>query len=317
MEAQQLRQRGAKGSADPAVDHSHSDSDSEDEARLFEAAHADAEPLVPAARSAFDGPERDSASASESSAAASAASGTSAAAAAAPADLPGPAAQSMDDDGDSDAGALELDTSAAAPAAAGATNGSRLNLPPQLRAAFEQRRAELLAQHPDILVSTPRQTDGGRPQRRRRTASHRELTQPGDLRAGRGPMHRLRSLVCIALHFPVTAVGGCFQTRELSGEIAEPGSDSLWSLCPRFDVVVMAALVGLLCWVLHSEYGIDVAGWFARLLRGMLDPGPIQHAQAQAGADLEPSDGDFAQGRAAMAAAVKAAREGLARQGHK
>ena len=109
------------------------------------------------------------------------------------------------------------------------------------------------------------------------------------------------------------AAAVCFQTRELSGEIAERGSDSLWSLCPRFDVIIMAVLLGLLCWVLQSEYNIDLIGWFGRLLRSLLDPGPVQRAQAAA--DAEPSEGDFAQGRAAMAAAVKAAREGIARQG--
>lgn len=145
---QQLRQRGAKNAAASApADHSHSHSD-DDDAHLFEAAHADAEPLVPAARSAFDGAERDAGN--EISA--------SSAAPAAPADLPGPASQSMDDVG-TDSGALELDTSAAMgvdPASSGVANGSRLNLPPQLRAAFEQRRAELLAQHPDIMVSRRR-----------------------------------------------------------------------------------------------------------------------------------------------------------------
>jgi len=57
------------------------------------------------------------------------------------ADAPGaPSTQSMtDDDGD---GAREEQ---------GAHNGSRLNLPPALREAFEKRKAELLRQHPDLL----------------------------------------------------------------------------------------------------------------------------------------------------------------------
>ena len=309
---QQLRQRGAKNAAaaTPAdlSHHSHSHSDEDDDAHLFEAAHADAEPLVPAARSAFDDTERDTGSESSASSAPSAA--------AAPAHLPaGPAAQSMDDDGSSDTGVLELDTSAAMgaiPASSGANNGSRLNLPPQLRAAFEQRRAELLAQHPDIMVSSADDC-------RADADLHKELPQLGDLheRADSKLTHRLHLCVCIVLHCAVIAAAAaaadCFQTRELSGEIAERGSDSLWSLCPRFDVIIMAVLLGLLCWVLQSEYNIDLVGWFGRLLRSMLDPGPVQRAQAAA--DVEPPEGDFAQGRAAMAAAVKAVREGLARQG--
>ena len=106
------------------------------------------------------------------------------------------------------------------------------------------------------------------------------------------------------------------QTRELSGEVGEPGSDSFWSLCPRFDVLMLVALLALLCCLLYSEYNIDVVGWVGRMVRSMLDPGPIQRATTLAPHDgtAEPGEGDFAQGRAAMAAAVKAAREGIQRQ---
>jgi hypothetical protein len=58
--------------------------------------------------------------------------------------LAGPISQSMDE-GDESA-------TTAAPQQP-ANNGSQLNLPPQLRSAFERRKAELLAKYPDLLVS--------------------------------------------------------------------------------------------------------------------------------------------------------------------
>jgi hypothetical protein len=68
-----------------------------------------------------------------------------------------------DDDASGGAGALagpisqsmnEADESVAASAPQQpANNGSQLNLPPQLRSAFERRKAELLAKYPDLLVS--------------------------------------------------------------------------------------------------------------------------------------------------------------------
>ena len=99
-----------------------------DVAAAFDPDHEDDEPLVAPAASAWEA----TASSSEPIAA--------------------PASQLMDD---SFSGDDSDEESAPAPAPfdpSVQTNGSRLNLPPSLRAMFERRRDELLRTHPDLLT---------------------------------------------------------------------------------------------------------------------------------------------------------------------
>lgn len=121
------RRNKAKGAQSAALD-SQASVVHHDDSPTFDQEHADDEPLVTPAVSAWE----DFACQSEPIAA--------------------PASQLVDD---SFSGDDSDDDAAPAPAPfdpSVQTNGSRLNLPPSLRAMFERRRDELLRTHPDLLT---------------------------------------------------------------------------------------------------------------------------------------------------------------------
>jgi hypothetical protein len=125
MSSSELRQRGAVGQ--PAASARSKAALSSGGNGLPGADPSDDEPRVAAAAGAFDDDSNS---------------------AVAPPAAPG-VQRMLEEDGDDD-GSTAGDVVASPPVP---NNGSRLNLPPTLREAFEKRKAELLKQHPDMLVS--------------------------------------------------------------------------------------------------------------------------------------------------------------------
>ena len=71
----------------------------------------------------------------------------------------------------------------------------------------------------------------------------------------------------------------------------------------RFDVLVLLVLGCVLCWVLFTEYNLNVPAMIGNLVKRMLDPGPIQRG--------EPDDHP---GRQAVEAALRAVQERMKKQ---
>lgn len=190
----------------------------------------DDQPLVPAARSAFDHPMEGDADATASPAAPGVES------------MPDATAESLISEEQMRAFMEEAATTTSTTGSSGVShNGTRLNLPPHLRGVFERRRAELLRQYPDLMT--------------------RDLT---------GDPHS-------------------------AADAAEEGACACW----RIDYVVMAVLLALLCYLVWTEYGINIPWMALKKLEAMLHPGELQRSP--------PSDANV--GREAVEAAVRAVKE--------
>lgn len=87
-------------------------------------------------------------------------------------------------------------------------------------------------------------------------------------------------------------------TRDLSGEsgLHAPGDDgSCW---PRIDLIILALMFLLLCFVVQAEYNINIMGLIAQKIKDTLDPGPIQRAMpAETGEDFAAVREALARGR--------------------